>query len=534
MKTLSMVWLAALLCPGSLMANDLLADWAERSVSEGHSLSISIATRLDGANEFITYGKTEPNGRPIDKDTRYEIGSITKAFTNLLLAEMVAANKVSYSTTLADVLGDRIDPTNPAVAEITLLELATHSSGLPRLPGNLSASNPDDPYAGYDESLLIEGVNAARRQQALVKQYAYSNFGAGLLGFCLGLADGTDYAQALQKYVLDPAELNQTSLTIRTGDAQGFRSGNTVSFWTSLDSLAGAGGLRASTSQLLTFAEAMTEPRVWPLSYPRADTLTVLAKAGDFFDVTPVWHVASAATGKNIFWHNGGTGGFWSFLGFRADTGSIVVILVAGDDNPTDIGLEWLGSIDDQAQPAEPDRSIIGQYQFNAAVGLSVYEEQSRVYARLSGQPSIDLDLKDGDWYAISSVDASLHFVREGTEVVAVELAQNGIVQRAERTSDQPQRIERPVVALSSEQLDAFVGVYTINEQVKFTIRRADDGLEAKLTGQQFYPIFAAGDDVFFYKVVEAELHFERNDDGGITALTLHQGPVVQRAERTE
>ena len=150
----------------------------------------------------------------------------------------------------------------------------------------------------------------------------------------------------------------------------------------------------------------------------------------------------------------------------------------------------------------------------------------------MSGQGPVGLLPGADDWYAFTSVDASLRFVREAGEVIAVELAQNQRIQRAGRTSDQPSRPTRMAIELSAEALSAFVGEYPINDSVKFTIKQGDDGLLAQLTGQAFYPIYPSGDDVFFYRVVDAELRFERDDADAVTALTLHQGPVQQRAKK--
>lgn len=523
-----------MVCAGPVNADKDLYGWAQKSVADGGALSICISTlSRESTPEPACFGKVEPDGDNAVPTTRYEIGSISKALTNLLLAELVATDAVTYDTTIVDILGDRIDPKNAAVGAITLMELATHHSGLPRLPGNMLFRDPTDPYASFTPDRLISAIDNARVAQPLIKHYAYSNFGVGLLGYLLGVVHGEGYETALREMVLEPAGLTEVTLDVRPTDAVGYRDGDVVSFWRFTDALVGAGGIRAAAVDLLQLARIMTGESPWPFSHAFNDDLQVTAPAGDSFELTRVWHVASDDE-PQVFWHNGGTGGFWSFFGFRPDDGSAIVILVAGNDQPTSVGLQWLRARFDQDASIAPDPTVTGQYQFNAAMGLMVYSDENRLFAKLSGQPPIALSARDGDWYAISSVDASLHFVREGGEVIAVELAQNGIVQRAERTSDEPQRIERPVVTLSPEQLDKFVGIYAINEQVKFIIRRADDGLEAKLTGQQFYPIFAAGDDVFFYKVVEAELHFERDDDGHVTALTLHQGPVVQRAERTE
>ncbi|MEM6818837.1 MAG: serine hydrolase [Pseudomonadota bacterium] len=508
-----------------------LQEWADKTVTDGDALSVSVLTHEGDAARFFSAGKTHPDEGAPGPDTQYEIGSITKVFTNLLLAEMVATGDVTDTTTLGDVFGDEIAPLNPAVRDITLLELATHTSGLPRLPVNMMFSNAVDPYAGYDAEKLKGGINLTRALQPLVKRYAYSNFGVGLLGHSLGRIDGEGYRAALKRRILDPLELEHAAFAIGDDRAVGWRGGEVVPNWTMTDALTAAGGLRASASDLGRFGEIMRGAAPWPLKQDRDAGRKILADAGGNFDVSRIWHIARADS-TPIYWHNGGTGGYFSFFGFRPDNGATIAILVAGGEDPTATGLEWLGRTDTEKKTDPPDTSVVGQYQFNPSVGLAVFEAGGELVAQMSGQGPVGLLPGTDDWYALTSVDASLHFVREAGEVVAVELAQNQRVQRAARTSDQPTRKTRTAIELPAEALAAFVGEYPINDSVKFTIKQGDDGLLAQLTGQSFFPIYPSGDDVFFYRVVDAELRFERDDSNEVTALTLHQGAIQQRAEK--
>ncbi|MEL6215269.1 MAG: serine hydrolase [Pseudomonadota bacterium] len=520
----------ALLLGANAMADMSLEQWANQTVSEGDALSVSVLTHLDGKAGYLSAGKTHPDEGAPGPDTQYEIGSITKVFTNLLLAEMVATGAVSDDTTIGDIFGDEIAPLNPDVQKITLLELATHTSGLPRLPVNMMFSNAADPYAGYDAEKLKGGINLTRALQPLIKRYAYSNFGVGLLGHALGRVDGEGYRSALKRRILDPLGLEHAAFVIGEDRAVGWRGGEVVPNWTMTDALTAAGGLRASASDLGRFGEIMRGAEPWPLKQDREAGRKILADAGDF-DVSRIWHVARAES-TPIYWHNGGTGGYYSFFGFRPDNGATIAILVAGGEDPTATGLDWLGRTAAEKKTTPPDATVIGQYQFNPSVGLAVFETDGELVAQMSGQGPVGLLPGADDWYAFTSVDASLRFVREAGEVIAVELAQNQRIQRAGRTSDQPSRPTRTAIELSAEALSAFVGEYPINDSVKFTIKQGDDGLLAQLTGQAFYPIYPSGDDVFFYRVVDAELRFERDDADAVTALTLHQGPVQQRAKK--
>lgn len=523
---------AASLCLAAHAQRADVQTWIDAQVSDGKALSISAAWLQDGKVAYASGGVAGPDrDRAIDGDSQYQIGSVTKAFTNLLLAEMVAANAVTYDTTVGDVLGDDFEPVNPAVADISLEQLATHTSGLPRLPVNLVPTNPLDPYAGYDEEALLQGLAASRAGQPLGRHYAYSNFGVGLLGYLLGRVDGGGFRQALQQHILAPLQLADTRFTPDNGVA-GFRGGRVVPDWR-LDSLDGAGGLWSTTSDLVRLARLQLGQLAHPLEQALPDNFDVRDAGPDGFRVTRVWHVADSDAGT-VFWHNGGTGGFWSFFGFRPATSEALAILVSGDSDPTGVGLDWFGRKAFAADTDAPDPALFGQYELAPGVGIGIYADNQQLLGQLSGQPPLALIPVGDDWYAAGAVDASIRFVRSGGRVDTLELVQNGVTQTARRRADTADALARTAIELSRETLAQYTGEYTINPMAKFTIRLADAGLEAQITGQPFFPIFAKDDDVFFYKVVDAELHFERDADGDVVALTLHQGSIRQRAEKVD
>lgn len=508
-----------------------MQSWIDDRVDAGEVLAVTAVHFDDGEVTHFAGGSLSPGSEEAPGPaTQFQIGSITKAFTDLLLAELVAAGKVRYDATIGSLVGDDVEFANPDVAAITLLELATHTSGLPRLPANLAPKDPLNPYAGYDESQLLAGLAAARAGQPLGDHYAYSNFGVGLLGYLLGRVHGGGYSAALDERVITPLGLARTGTQSDGVVAAGFRNGQVVPAW-DLDALAGAGALWGTTADFLRLARIQLGAIDNPLRHELADDLEIVTGGPDGFDVTRVWHVAPA-DGGSIYWHNGGTGGYWSFFGFRPGANEAVAILVSGDADVTGVGLQWLGASERDRAPASVDEAVFGQYRLTPDAGIGVYAVNGRLAAQLSGQPPLPLSAVGDDWYAVDVSDASLRFVREDGAVVAVELAQNGTVQRAERIADVAGALSKQSVELSRSALEAYVGEYPINAAAKFTIRLGGDGLEAQITGQPFFPIFAKGDDVFFYKVVDAELHFERDDTGAVIALVLHQGPITQRAER--
>ncbi|MEE4329343.1 MAG: serine hydrolase domain-containing protein, partial [Wenzhouxiangella sp.] len=479
-------------------------------------------------------GTLEPGStaRP-DENTAYAIGSISKAFTNLMLAERVASGALSYETTLGDLLGDEVEFSNPAVASITLQALATHTSGLPRLPGNLQVmANPQDPYADYGSGDLLEALESARALQPLGSHYAYSNFGLGLLGWLLGREAGSDYGSALDAAVIGPLGLSATGLTPDDDAASAFAQGQPVPAWT-FDALAGAGALWSSTADLMQLAEFLLGLRSSPLVHDLADDLVALDEAGEF-RVTRVWHQAQTASGP-LFWHNGGTAGHRSFFAFRPATDEALVVLIAGGLDPTSPGLRAFDFEPYENAAAAKRADLHGQYRFSADMGLGVFDQDGRLQVQLSGQAPLTLSSIGDDLFALDVVDASLRFIREDDAVVAVELIQNGRIQRADRVAERAAVLARETIELEGEALDDYIGQFALTPQLTFVVRRGGEaGLEVQVTGQPFVSVYPAGDDVFFYKVVDAELHFQRDDQDRVDALVLHQGAIEQRAERIE
>src|ERR1700678_346922 len=212
----------------------------------------------DGAAFFQagTYSADDP--RVITPDTQFELGSISKVFTSLLLAESERLGKASRLDPAAKFLLPPGDPDQAALANITLLSLATHTSGLPRLPSNIGP-NPDgnpDPYARYDRAMLVDALRSNGRVAA-GGTVVYSNFGVAALGEALGSAWGTTYADALRTHVLDPLGMKATTVGLAglpppAGLPPGHANGSAVPNWT-FEAFAPAGALRSSSRDMALF-----------------------------------------------------------------------------------------------------------------------------------------------------------------------------------------------------------------------------------------------------------------------------------------
>lgn len=512
-------------------AGDEIEQWLAAQRVDGQLVAASVA-RIAGPEVHVSgHGSLEGGGVP-DGDTAYQIGSVTKVYTNLLLAEAVAAGELGYDSVLGGLLPEDLEYANPAVAKITLEALATHRSGLPRLPANLDLSNMVDPYADYDEGKLLAGVAMSRQGQPLGSFYAYSNFGVGLLGHLLGRADGKGYRATLERRVLSPLGLEHTGFKPGEGAARAVQAGQPVTAWGFDDALAGAGALWGSASDLATLVQAYLDHHEHRLKHALADDLRVLGPAGDF-EITRVWHVARAGS-QPVYWHNGSTAGFNSFVGFRPDRDEGVVLLVSGGADPTDVGLRALGVAPIKPSDAAVDQSLYGQYTLGPQFGIGIYKARGGLVAQASGQPEFAVFALGDDWYALGDVDAALHFLREDGEVKALELVQSGKSQKAPRTHPVALSQQRMQIEVDATALAAVVGDYAFAPGVRLVVTQEGRQLMAQLSGQPAFPVYPRGADRYFYKVVDAELQFERGEAGAVIAVTLHQGGVAQRAQRME
>jgi CubicO group peptidase (beta-lactamase class C family) len=291
----------------------------------------------------IAHGKPgDGNARPLDGDTIFEIGSIGKVFTALLLADMARRGEVALDDPVAKYLPGIRMPERDGRA-ITLEHLATHTSGLPRLPTNFAPRDPSNPYADYSVAQLYEFLSGYELTREAGSHYQYSNLGAGLLGHVLARRAGTDYGTLVASRIAGPLGMYGTRMTVpasllaraATGHDELLRP---VANWTDT-TLAGAGSLQSSVDDLLKFLAANLHPKNSPLSSALTAMLAVRKPTGaPGVDIALGWHV-SRRNGSDFVWHNGGTGGYASFIGYSPQAGVGVVVLSNAAVDVDDIAL---------------------------------------------------------------------------------------------------------------------------------------------------------------------------------------------------
>jgi CubicO group peptidase (beta-lactamase class C family) len=289
----------------------------------------------------IGFGSVDTAGTPPTAQTVFEIGSVTKAFTGLLLADAVERGVVQPNDPVARFLPDSLALPGGVQTPITLMQLATHRSGLPRIPSNLfPPANPADPYAHYTVEDLYAFLDGYQRSDPLDTTYAYSNLGTGLLGHALARQADTSYGALVQQHIAAPLGLDDTRIDLTPAQqerfAQGYNPAGAPTPPWQIPTLAGAGALRSTAADMMAYLNAhLTAADTTELgrSLRRAITPQADVNLGDNpeFAGTRIgygWHI-TPRSGQSIVWHNGGTGGFSSFIGFNRATGQGVIVLVS-------------------------------------------------------------------------------------------------------------------------------------------------------------------------------------------------------------
>lgn len=330
------------------------AKMGEGYVAARKDAALIIGLTQRGQRAVLGFGRVSAtNAVPPDAQTMFEIGSVTKVFTALVLARLELDGKVKLADTLRESLPEKVALAK-ALEPVTLLHLATHTSGLPRLPGNLdtSAANLANPYVKYRAEELHQFLVGARLNNPPGKLADYSNVGFALLGHVLTVKAGQPYEGLVRGALLEP--LGMTNTVIRLSDEQRARlahghspQGEVVPGW-DFDVFAPAGAFRSNAGDMLTFIEANLKEAETPTGRSLAFARK-LHRAGDVGDLPLGWQrQQDFQTGLEIYWHNGGTGGYVSFVAFsRAQQIGVVVLsnhgdAMAGKFDVDKIGMELL------------------------------------------------------------------------------------------------------------------------------------------------------------------------------------------------
>jgi CubicO group peptidase (beta-lactamase class C family) len=292
-------------------------------------VGVTIGVIDHGVRTIISYGAVKP-------DSVFEIGSITKTFTGLTLAQMAEQKTVRLDEPVRALLpaGTVAAPTSGA--EITLLDLSAQRSGLPRLPDNMKPADDANPYADYDAKALYAFVASHGVAMPAAPEFGYSNLGVGLLGQALADRAGTSYEALVKREVTGPLGMRDTAITLTPAltarFVPGHAAGNAAQRAWDFTALAGAGAIRSTAADMLTFLDAQLHPEAVKGKSAEARTLPAALAATHEVraDVGGGMHIALnwfRVDDSGRYWHNGATGGFSSFAVFDPANDLAVIVL---------------------------------------------------------------------------------------------------------------------------------------------------------------------------------------------------------------
>lgn len=413
---------------------------AER-VSSGRAVGLVVATLERGRTKVFTAGESGTGGVALDVNTVFEIGSITKVFTSALLADMAARGEVRLEDPIAKYLPASVRVPTRDGKEITLLDLSTQVSGLPRLPGNLNPKDPRNPYADFTVDQMYAFLSGYELTRDIGATYEYSNLGVGLLGHVLALRAGKSYERLLTERILDPLGMKDTRIVLTSGMkrrlAQGHdEAGAKAANW-DLPTLAGAGALRSTAADMLKFLAANLDSARTPVARALATTRVARRTVpGGPMQIGLGWHILTPFD-RPIVWHNGGTGGYRAFIGMDYGNQRAVVVLSNKSIAPDDIGFHVL----EQRVPLTPmpkarkeivvDPSVletyVGVYQLSPAFEIAITREGSMLSLQATGQEKVQLFAESPTDFFLRIVDAQVVFEKDAAgKVTRLILHQGG------------------------------------------------------------------------------------------------------------
>jgi len=522
---------------------------------------------IDGDKvEYFSYGKTAlENGTDVDENSVFEIGSISKTFTAIMVAQEILKGNIKMSDPIQKFFPEGVTVPTRNDRVITIKDIATHSSALPRMPDNFEPSNPGNPYADYTIPLAYEFMSSVELTRDIGSQYEYSNFGMGMLGHILELNYNKSFEELLIERIANPLGMTNTRVVftdnMKAHLAKGHANGVEVENW-DLPAMAGAGAIRSTATDMVKYLKANMGMTPSPLYDAMKMTHEVAYKNDkQDFSIGMAWHYGLDDT---VVWHNGGTGGYISFAGFLKGTNKGVVVFTNTQENINAIGFKLLG---DSAELKMPKKSIAAKIEREIEAngvesGIALYRKSKEAADDSYNFGEGELNRLGYGYLAKDKNDIALAIFKLNVEMfpkasnpydslgeaylkmgdsamaktnytksVALNPANEGGIRVLETLG-----VKAPVkiVDIAPEVLDNYVGQYELAPSFIVTITRKENELFAQATGQPQFPIFASAVNKFYFKVVEASVIFNADDTGKITSMTLYQGGQVVPGKKIE
>ncbi|HEY1243795.1 MAG TPA: serine hydrolase domain-containing protein [Hyphomicrobiaceae bacterium] len=482
--------------------------------------------------------------RPFDEHTAFEIGSNSKPMIAALLAEFIARGEITLDDPIAKLLPAGTSVPSFNGREITVRDIVTHTSGLPSFPWRVTEMN--NPFAGLTERDLLDALAATKLTRAPGSQWEYSNFATMVLSYALAKRSGKDFETLLRERLLVPLGMSDTYVAKRPPRvrlAQGhLPNGSPAVPWDFPADMAGVGGVRATLPDMVRYLEGQLGTRESAITPVLVRTQQEVARvSGHTMGLN--WEILSTPTianGRTIVMHGGGTGGYTSFVAFDRAAKRAVVLL-------SDTALGSFGGLSqlalhllDLAQPAGAPRiaaiadaklieALAGRYRLlPIGLGIDLRREGNALITQADAQPEFEMGYDSaGDFYPLA-FEAVLRPKRKADGTYTFTWFQGGGAFEATRITPAP-AVDKwfPTEA----QLKDYDGNYLATG---FALRVFSAGTKLFIDAANHgaLELAAMENDTFVAEAIGAEIGFERDATGKVTALALRQHGQVLRGER--
>jgi serine-type D-Ala-D-Ala carboxypeptidase/endopeptidase len=491
--------------------------------------------------------------------TIYELGSVSKLFTSLLLADAVVRGEID--------LNAAADVSNPAGIRfpsrdgqsIRWIDLSTHRTGLPRLATNMPVTDLVNPYREYDSKKAAEFLNQYKLPRKRGESQEYSNFAVSVLGYLVAAKAGKSYEQLLRERIADPLEMTDCTVSLSSDQLKRFATphnkfGSVASPWTFAD-LPGAGGVHATMRDMMRFAKAQLNPPSGKLG----EAIELAWKQQTEADASGSamglgWMIAGDGETR---WHNGGTGGFSTYLIINRQAKCAVIVLcnTAVRNEVDQLGMKLLMKAAGQEVEAEASETsdpesdklavdatlrsrLVGRYQLAPDFIFDVNDRDGHLMVGITNQPTQEVFPDSPTRWSYHSVEATLEFKLPKTGAAkSLVLHQNGIEQTAYRIKSEPGKAndhESDKLAIDAKLRGRLIGRYQLKPDFIFTISDSDGHLMVGITNQPTQEVFPVTPTRWSYHGVEATLEFKLPKTGTAKSLVLHQNGMEQTARRIE
>ena len=466
--------------------------------------------------------------------TKFRLGSITKQFTAASILLLAERGKLALEDPIKKYMADA-----PAAWDkITIFNLLTHTSGIPNftsLPEYKSLQLFETPVAKTIATVRDKPLDFVPGEKM-----SYSNSGYLVLGYVIESVTGGSYEKFVTDNIFTPLGMKDSGYDSNTAIIPRRAAGYTPSptgpvnaGYVHMSIPHAAGALYSTTEDLLRWEQGLFGGKV--ISTASLAKMTTPFKNDYAFGLA-----VQTVSGRKVVQHGGGIDGFNTFLAYYPDSKITVAVLAnlngqAPDQIARNLGdLVHGGTVQTTAErkeialPVATLSKYVGTYELAPGVNMMIRLVGDHLTTQLTGQQQIPMFAESETKFFLKVVDAQVEFFTDasGTVTHAV-MYQNGRERKVQRTSgtvaEPPQHKE---TVLPASTLARYVGTYQMPGNAELSVTLDGSQLKARLTGQPAFPIFAESETLFFYKVVEATLEFQKDGSGTVTAVRLRQGPI--------